>query len=106
MKKVALIISIIVCAVGCENVSDNNNTYKIELGKEPYNICGEDIYFSNDAYGNELNIDRIVETIIETCNVYRVENAKEVIEDILEDDSYTREEIMYHLRDAYNYLDN
>lgn len=70
MKKKILLISIIfiLTLTGC-SLKKNENLYKIELNKEPYEICGKEIYFSNDSYGDELYINKIIDSIKEACNI-------------------------------------
>ena len=104
MKKVILmLIPTLFLLVGC--TSDNNeNLYTIELENEPYEVCGTEIYFSNYAWGNELQISNIIETIVDTCNIDGMNMAKDIIESILYDDEYTIEDIRHKLEEAYDYI--
>ena len=63
MKKILFLCVCLLFLTGC----DNKNTYKIELN-DPYNVCGQEIYFSNDADGNELSMSKIIDTIQNACN--------------------------------------
>lgn len=104
MKKYIFLVFGLFLLTGCTTDDDYGNTYKIELNDEPYTVCGKEIYFSDDAYDNDLDIERIIETIKESCNVNGAELAKDEVEDILTDDAYTKQDILHHLRDVYNYL--
>lgn len=44
-----------------------DGVYKVDLRNEPIKVCGEEIYFSNNADGNELDIDNIIEDIEDAC---------------------------------------
>jgi hypothetical protein len=67
MKKLLfLIVPVLLLITGCNDPA-TDNTYKIELN-DPYIICGREIYFSNDSFNDEVDIDDIVETIQEACN--------------------------------------
>lgn len=102
MKKVLLLIFCLLLITGCDDEADDN-VYKIELN-EPYNICGEEIYFSNDSFNDELDIERIIEEIKEDCNVDGMQEAKRKIKSILNGNDYTKEEILWHLEDAYDMM--
>lgn len=104
MKKNIILLLSLFILTGCENDNNSNTTYKIKLNKEPYVVCGKKIYFSDNSYENEISIEQIIETIKEECNINGSEMAKEEIEDILSTQDYSKEEILYHLRDAYDYL--
>ena len=69
-EKIAIVA--ILLLIGWFIVSKIDNTpegvYKVDLKKEPIKVCGEEIYFSNNAYGNELDINDIIDTIQDACN--------------------------------------
>ena len=50
MKKVLLLLIPILLLTGCNDPA-TDDTYKIELN-DPYIICGQTIYFSNDSYND------------------------------------------------------
>lgn len=102
------IIIVIIFAIGIIFILNNNNNgddkkYTIKLDDEPYYICGKEIYISNDSYNNELDIDNVIENIETLCNFKNIENAKEDIENLLDDDSYSRSEILQRLQQIYYY---
>lgn len=103
MKKYFIILLCLFLLTGCDD--DNDSIYKIDLSHDPYDICGKKIYISNDADGNELRMERIIENIEENCEVYKIEEAKKEIKNILYDEDRTKEEIRRDLNDIYNMLD-
>lgn len=104
MKKILIIIVGLLFVVGCEDTDDLDTSYNIKLDKEPYKICNKEIYFSNNSYGNELDIEKIVEEIQENCQIYKLENVKDEIEIILSDSDLTKEEILSRLKNIYENL--
>lgn len=66
MKKALLLCIGLLFITGCDDPA-TDDTYKIKI-KDPYIICGEKIYFSNDSYNDEVDINDIIETIQEACN--------------------------------------
>ena len=107
-KAVLAIIVIIVVFFIWENshgTTDKQNTYTMELN-EPYTLCGKTFYISNDSENNQLYATSIIENAEELCNYRGMENTKDEIKNLLDDDSYTKEEILSHLQDIYySYLD-
>ena len=102
MKKYFIVLFSLFLLTGCD---DKKETYKIDLSHDPYEVCGQTIYFSNDADGIDLNMDRIIETIEEACGTYKIENVKNEIKNILYDEDRTKEDIRRDLNDIYNMLD-
>lgn len=66
MKKILFLFICLFFITGCDDPA-TDDTYKIEL-KDPYMICGKEIYFSNNSSNDEVDIDDIIETIQEACN--------------------------------------
>lgn len=110
MKKIILMISLLfIC--GCKV---EKNIYKIDLSNDPYNICGEKIYFSNDSWDDEIDIDDIIERIYYACDI---DNKNEILDNyneakneidylISNSDDYTKEEFINELEYIYDYLLN
>lgn len=86
--------------------SKKTDYYKVDLNNEPFEICGQQLYISNYSYENELNFDTIINVINEACNINGINEAKNVLHDVIIDNSYTKEEILYHIQDAYENLNN
>lgn len=102
MKKILVLISIILLLSGCK---DGKDIYRVEL-KDPYTICGKDIYISDKVYfENEIDMSDLIDEINEICEHYKLEEIKNEIENIYYDNDLTKEDILWRLRDIYQYLD-
>lgn len=64
MKKILLIILILIVVSGCQK----ENEYTIELN-DPYEVCGEIVYFTNNSNGKEIQIDDIIDDIKYACGI-------------------------------------
>lgn len=104
MKKILFLFISLVFITGCEFDSNNKNTYKIELDDEPYLVCGKMVWFSNGSWDNELNIESMIETMQETCEVDKIEEVKEDIDILLNDDGLTKQDILWKLKQIQQYL--
>lgn len=69
-EKIVIVLSILfIVGLIIYNIDNNpDGVYKVDLRNEPISVCGEEIYFSNDADGDELDIDDIIENIKYACN--------------------------------------
>lgn len=36
---------------------------------DPYNICGEEVYITNNSYGNEMDASTIIEDTLSACGI-------------------------------------
>ena len=50
---------------------DEDDIYTIELNNEPYKICGEEIYISNNTNGDEIIVSQLIDEIEYVCNYYK-----------------------------------
>lgn len=99
MKKIFLIL--IICILLITGCSSNSNEYKVSLKKEPYDVCGKKTYFSNIAYMNELDMETIIDTVEEQCEISKekdnLEELKNELENIIDDGDLTKSDIINHL---------
>ena len=63
MKKILFLFICLFFITGC----NDKDTYKIKIN-DPYEVCGQEVYFSDDADGNEVRMSKIIDTIQEACN--------------------------------------
>lgn len=67
MKKILLLLICLCFLSGCK---DKKNIYEIELN-DPYKVCGQIVYFSNNSNGKEIQIDDIIDDIKYACGINR-----------------------------------
>lgn len=68
-KHFFMFLILLLLITGCGNDDNEMYIYKINLDQDPYNICGEKIYFSNYEFNGEINMEDIIKKIYDACNI-------------------------------------
>ena len=58
---------------GCKYTELSENDYVININ-DPYKVCGQKIYFTNNANEKSIDLKDVIDTIKEACRVNEMEN--------------------------------